>query len=82
MFLSLVGSAYMGFGLGMILNIILNDDIFYTGGLESKPERELKHWEISLFIIGFGIAWPLRFWTPVSRVFMLKDKTDGGFHSL
>lgn len=80
--MSLLIGAYMAFGLGMVLNIILNNDVFYTGFLESKPERELKQWEIAPFIIGFGVVWPLRFWTPINRAFILRDKTDQRFHSL
>lgn len=63
---------YIGFGMGMVLRIILDDKVYYISGEERK---KLSTFQMFFFIIGCAILWPLRFFnSKVCKCFVLEDR--------
>ena len=67
---------YAGFGLGMMLKMIQLYDKF------SFDDKELNQWQMILFIVGMGFFWPLRWYEPVRKHFMMKVKDQDVWYKL
>lgn len=75
--INLIFSAFVGFGLGMVLKKVSGHNIYYKGFLVNKDKRELTQIEYAAFILVHIFFWPLSFWAPVKRAFMLINKETG-----
>ena len=66
--------AYIGFGLGMMLGIIRTYDKF------TYKDKEMGQIQIAIFIVGMGLFWPLRFYKPLSKHVLMKEKGMDVWH--
>jgi len=80
--ISFLFCAYMGFGLGMAMENVSKNDVYYKGFLIYKDPRELNQIEYTMFVIGYVFFWPASFWIPVKRAFMLVNKETGNDHPM